>query len=66
MTPSWGDSGFKLEPKSREERKPTWPRLLVLGGILALAFVVSKGCQDRDVATTQEEAVAKAKASVDF
>ncbi|MDP9227631.1 MAG: hypothetical protein M3M99_01095 [Actinomycetota bacterium] len=66
MTPSWGDSGFKLEPKSKEERKPTWPRLLGLGAILVLAFAVSKGCQDREVAFTQEDAVAKASASVDF
>lgn len=66
MTPSWGDSGFSLNPKSREQRKPTWPRVLVLAGILVLALFVAKGCQDRQVQITQEEAVAKANEAVDF
>jgi len=64
VTPSWGDSGFKLEPTSREERKPTWPRLAVLAGVLVIAFFVSRGCDDGDV--TQEEAVATAKEAIDF
>lgn len=66
MTPSWGDSGFSLEPKSREDRKPTWPRVAVLLGILVVAFFVAKGCQDRQVAVTQEEAVTIAKEQVGF
>jgi hypothetical protein len=66
VTPSWGGSGFKLESKSREERKPTWPRLVGLAVILVLAFVAARGCQDREVKVTQEEAVATAKKQVDF
>jgi hypothetical protein len=67
VTPSWGDSGFKLEPKSREDRKPTWPRLAVLAGILVLAFVVAKGgCQDGAVDLTQDEAVDLAVEQIDF
>ena len=66
MTPSWGDSGFKLEPTAKEERKPTWPRVLVLAGILVLAFVVAKGCQDEQVEVTQDEAVEIANEQVDF
>jgi hypothetical protein len=66
VTPSWGDSGFKLEPKSKEERRPTWPRVLVLVGLLVLAFVVAKGCQDRDVTVSQEEAVVSAQEQIDF
>ncbi len=66
MTPSWGDSGFQLKPKSAEDRKPTWPRLAVLGGILVLAFFVAKGCQDEQVAVTQEDAVATANEALDF
>lgn len=66
MTPSWGDSGFSLEPKSREERKPTWGRVAVLFGVLALAFVVAKGCQDEDTDVTQEEAVEIAREQIDF
>ena len=66
MTPSWGDSGFSLEPRTREERRPTWPRVAVLAGILVLAFVVAKGCQDKQVDVTQEEAVKIAKDQIDF
>ena len=66
MTPSWGDSGFSLEPKSRDERKPTWPRLAVLAGILIVAFFVAKGCQDRQVQVTQEQAVETAREQIDF
>ncbi|MSO40935.1 MAG: hypothetical protein EXQ70_03420 [Solirubrobacterales bacterium] len=66
MTPSWGDSGFSLEPKSREERRPTWPRVVGLAAILVVAFVVAKGCQDLEVQVTQEEAVASANEQVDF
>jgi hypothetical protein len=66
VTPSWGDSGFSLEPRSKEERKPTWPRLAVLGAILVAAFFVAKGCQDRQVQVTQEEAVATALEQIDF
>jgi hypothetical protein len=66
VTPSWGDSGFSLEKKSKEERKPTWPRLAGLAVILVLAFVVAKGCQDSQVRVTQEEAVATAKEQIDF
>jgi len=66
VTPSWGDSGFSLEPRSKEERKPTWPRVLGLGVIFVLCIVVAKGCQNDQVKFTQEEAVAKAKESVDF
>ena len=64
MTPSWGDSGFGKPGQT--DRSPTWPRVLVLVGVLALAFVVAKGCQDEQVQLTQEEAVAKAEAEVDF
>ena len=46
--------------------KPTWPRVAVLVGLLALAFFVAKGCQERQVRFTQEEAVAKANEAVDF
>ena len=64
MTPSWGDSGFSLEPKSKEERKPTWPRVAVLAGVLLLAFFVARGCEDKDV--SQEEAVTTSKEAIDF
>lgn len=66
MSPSWGDSGFQLKPKSAEERKPTWPRIAVLAGLLVVAFIVARGCQERDVQLTQEEAVELAGDQVDF
>jgi hypothetical protein len=65
VTPSWGDSGFS-KPGSADDRKPTWPRVAVLVGVFALALFVAKGCQDRQVEVTQEEAVASAKEQVDF
>lgn len=66
MTPSWGDSGFALKSGSAEDRKPTWPRVAVLVGVLALAFFVAKGCQERQVQVTEEQAVATAEKAVDF
>jgi hypothetical protein len=65
VTPSWGESGFKLEPKSREERRPTWPRLAVLAGVLVLAFIVSRAEQDSEQ-VTQEGAVEIAQEQIDF
>ena len=38
----------------------------MLAGILVLAFFVAKGCQDRQVQVTQDEAVATANEQVDF
>ena len=35
-------------------------------GVLALAFFVAKGCQDRQVRVTEEQAVATAEEQVDF
>ncbi len=64
MTPSWGDSGFGKPGET--DRSPTWPRVLVLLGVLGLAFVVAKGCQDEQVQVTQEEAVEIANDEVDF
>lgn len=66
MTPSWGDSGFKLEPGPRENRKPTWPRLAVLLGVLVVAFFVARGCEERQVQLSQEEAVDLAMEQIDF
>lgn len=66
MTPSWGDSGFSPKPGTADDRKPTWPRVAVLLGVLVLAFLVAKGCQERQVRVTQEQAVATAESRVDF
>jgi hypothetical protein len=64
VTPSWGDSGFGKPGQT--DRSPTWPRVLVLLGVLGLAFVVARGCQNEQVEVTQEEAVQIANEQVDF
>jgi hypothetical protein len=66
VSPSWGDSGFQLKPRSAEDRKPTWPRLAVLAGLLVVAFFVARGCQERDVQLTQDEAVELAREQIEF
>jgi hypothetical protein len=44
----------------------TWPRVLVIVGVLVLAFVVAKSCQQSQVRVTKEQAIATAKREVDF
>ena len=46
--------------------RPTWPRLLVVAGVLALAFFVARGCQQSQVRITKEQAIATAEREVDF
>ena len=40
--------------------------MLVLIGVLVLAFVVARGCQQSQVRITEEQAIATAKEEVDF
>ena len=40
--------------------------MLVLVGVLALAFVVARGCQQSQVRVSEEQAIATAKEEVDF
>ncbi len=40
--------------------------MLVIIGVLALAFVVARGCQQSQVRITEEQAIATAKEEVDF
>ena len=46
--------------------RPTWPRVLVVVGVLVLAFVVARGCQESQVRVTKEQAIATATREVDF
>jgi hypothetical protein len=53
-------------PRRVEWRRPTWPRLAVIGAVLALAFVVSRGCQQSQIRITKEQAIATAERQVHF
>ena len=66
MTPSWGESGFQLKSGNTQERRATWPRVLVLVGVFVLALIVSRGCQDEQVQVNEEEAVEIARQQIDF
>ena len=46
--------------------RPTWPRVLVVVGVLVLAFVVARGCQQSQVRISKQQAVATATTAVDF
>jgi hypothetical protein len=45
---------------------PTWMRVAVVVGILALAFVVAQTCQQSQVRLTKDQAIAKAQREIDF
>lgn len=45
---------------------PTWPRVAVVVAVLIGAFIVSRSCGVSDIKTSQNEAVAEAKAKADF
>ena len=45
---------------------PTWPRVVALVALLGLIFFVSRSCQQSQVRISQSEALATAKAQVDF
>jgi len=53
-------------PRRVEWRRPTWPRLAVIGALLVLAFVVSRGCQQSQIRITKEQAIATAERQVHF
>jgi hypothetical protein len=47
-------------------RRPTWPRLAVIGALLVLAFFVSRSCQQSQIRITKEQAIATAEEQVKF
>lgn len=48
------------------EGHPLWVRVAFVGGVLIIAFLVSKGCQQEQIKVSDEEAVAAARAEIDF
>lgn len=61
--PSLGDARAASPLETPSRRAPTWPRVVVVVAVLALAFVISRSSSEE---VTQEEAVAKATQQVDF
>ena len=61
--PSPGDAGTLSQAETPDRRAPTWPRFAVIAGVLALAFVISRGS---DSEISQQDAVATATEEVDF
>jgi hypothetical protein len=50
----------------KAEGHPLWVKVAFVGGMLILAFLVSRGCQDEQVQISSDEAVEVARAEVDF
>ena len=44
----------------------TWPRVAVIAGVLVLAFIVARSCQQAQIRITKEQAIATAERQVDF
>jgi hypothetical protein len=65
MTPSV-QAGGASRLRTRKPVRPTWPRVLVIVGVLILAFVVARACQNDQVRITKEQAIAAARDEVDF
>lgn len=66
MTSSGGDGGSESLSPARANRAPTWPRVAAVVALFVVAFFVAKGCQDREIKVSQDEAVAIATDQVDF
>lgn len=64
MTPSWGGSGLSMG--QGQGARPSKARVAVILGVLAVALVLAKGCQDSQVRITQERAVETARDQIDF
>jgi hypothetical protein len=45
---------------------PTWARVAVIVAVLALAFVLAQTCQQSQIRYSKEQAIATAKARIDF
>jgi hypothetical protein len=46
--------------------RPTWPRVLVIVAVLAVAFVAAQTCQKSQIRYTKEQAIATAEDRIDF
>jgi Peptidase propeptide and YPEB domain len=61
-----GNADGRSRTQATAWRRPTWPRLAVIGALLVLAFFVSRSCQQSQIRITKEQAIATAEKQVDF
>jgi Peptidase propeptide and YPEB domain len=61
-----GNADGRSRTQATAWRRPTWPRLAVIGALLVLAFFVSRSCQQSQIRITKEQAIATAEQQVDF
>jgi hypothetical protein len=63
-----GTSSVRLSETAtqRQPIRPTWPRLLVIGLVLAAAFVFAQTCQKDQVRVSKEQAIQTARGRVSF
>jgi hypothetical protein len=52
--------------RRRRPSQPVWLRVGVVVGLLALAFVAARGCQQSQVRITKEQAIATAEERIPF
>lgn len=65
MTPSARPEVGRWGP-ARAAGGPTWVRVVVIVGVLVLAFVVAQTCQKSQVRVDKNQAIATAKERIDF
>ena len=61
-----GNADGRSRTQATAWRRPTWPRLAVIGALLVLAFFVSRSCQQSQIRITKEQAIATAEEQVKF
>jgi hypothetical protein len=61
-----GNADGRSHTQATAWRRPTWPRLAVIGALLVLAFFVSRSCQQSQIRITKEQAIATAEEQVKF
>ena len=50
----------------RAQGHPLWVKLAFIGGVLILAFVASRACQEEQIKVSDDEAVGIAREEIDF
>jgi hypothetical protein len=66
VTPTAQAEAGRWGPRRVATGGPTWLRVAVIVAVLVLAFVVAQTCQQSQIRYTKEQAIATAKARIDF